>query len=156
MSRTVKALPKKTKIEKSSGGVVYRTTPTGIQWLVTQHSQHKGWGFPKGLIGDTLENEPMDAAAIREVREEGGITAKIMHPAPVEVRYTYKFKSTLVHKTVFYYLMEYVSGNPEDHDWEVSEAKFLTEDDVRYILTFQSDKEAFAKILEKFGAGEGN
>ena len=43
--------------------------------------------------------------------------------------------------------MEYLSGDPKDHDWEVSEAKFIPEDEVKKILTYKSDQEAFEKIL---------
>lgn len=119
-----------------------------LLWLITQHSLHKGWGFPKGIVGDVVENEPMEDAALREVGEEGGIQARIVNPSPVEVTYTYTFNQTIVDKNVFYYLMEYVSGSPEDHDWEVSEAKFITTEEVRALLTFDSDKEAFQKILQ--------
>ncbi len=143
--------------EQSAGGIIYRKIGDKIEWLVTQHSQHKGWGFPKGLIGDKDNSESMESAALREVREEGGIAAKIIDPITVEVKFTYTFKNELVYKKVFYYLMEYVSGDPADHDWEVSEAKFLPEEEVKKILTFESDKQAFKKILEKYiGAGEGN
>ncbi|MCX7996263.1 MAG: NUDIX domain-containing protein [Patescibacteria group bacterium] len=135
------------KSETSAGGIVRKTENGNVLWLVTQHSQHKGWGFPKGLIGDSVENESRESAAIREVREEGGVEAKILCPIPVEVKYTYRHKDILVDKTVYYFLMEYVSGDPADHDWEVSEAKFLDEDGVRNILTFDTDKEAFAGIL---------
>ena len=137
----------KHKIEMSSGGIVFKKDGREKLWLVTQHSQNKNWGFPKGLIGDTIDGEKNDQAALREVREEGGVTTRIVDDHPVSVSYTYQFEGTLVEKTVYYYLMEYLSGDPKDHDWEVSEAKFLPEGEVKKILTYQSDKEAFGKIL---------
>ncbi len=136
-------------IEVSSGGIVYRKIDGQTLWLITQHSEHKGWSFPKGIIGDEKENELKEEAALREVREEGGVTAKIINDDPVQTLYTYKNKKgELVNKTVYYFLMEYVSGNPNDHDWEVSEAKFVTADVVKKTLTYQGDKNAFEKILE--------
>jgi 8-oxo-dGTP pyrophosphatase MutT (NUDIX family) len=135
--------------EISAGGIVYKKGES-ILWLITQHSQHKGWSFPKGLIGDKNAGEKMEEAALREVEEEGGIKAKIVSKDPVEVKYKYRFKDFLVDKSVHYFLMEYISGDPMDHDWEVSEAKFLTEDDIKKTLTFKSDQEAFAKILQLF------
>lgn len=137
------------KRETSAGGIVRKVENSTVLWLITQHSQHKGWGFPKGLVGDTIKDEPPEQAAVREVQEEGGITARIIHPEPVEVTYSYMSGDTRVNKNVFYYLMEYVSGNPEDHDWEVSEAKFVTEDHVRAMLTYESDKRAFEAILAR-------
>lgn len=138
----------KYKKEVSAGGVVYNKDGDQTLWLITQHSQHKGWGFPKGLIGDENKNETMDTAALREVQEEGGIKATIVNKVPVETAYKYKFQDTLVDKKVFYFLMEYVSGDPKDHDWEVQEAKFVTADEVKNTLTFKADKEAFEKILK--------
>jgi 8-oxo-dGTP pyrophosphatase MutT (NUDIX family) len=137
----------KHKTETSAGGIVYKIADGKTLWLITQHSQHKGWGFPKGLIADVDKNETMEDAALREVREEGGITARIMNHDPIETAYKYKFGDTLVDKKVYYYLMEYVSGDPEDHDWEVSEAKFVSEAEVMNTLSFKADKEAFTKIL---------
>lgn len=138
------------KIEISAGGIIFKKDDNQILWLVTQHSQHKGWSFPKGLIGDKENNETMEKAALREVREEGGIDAKIITNLPSPIKYKYRFEDTLVDKTVHYFLMEYLSGDPKDHDWEVSEAKFLTEDGVKKILTFKNDQEAFAQALEVF------
>lgn len=145
----------KYKTEISAGGIVYKILTTkilnpksDIVWLITQHSQHKGWGFPKGLIGDTVYDESMAKAALREVREEGGVKAKIVNDKPVTVKYKYRFKEYLVNKTVYYFLMEYISGDPKDHDWEVSEAKFVTNDEVKKTLTFKNDKEAFEKALK--------
>jgi 8-oxo-dGTP pyrophosphatase MutT (NUDIX family) len=138
------------KTEISSGGIVYKQVGLHVEWLVTQHSLHKGWSFPKGLVGDTHENESLESAALREVGEEGGIKALIKDSEPVEVKYKYRFEEFLVDKTVYYFLMEYISGDPNDHDWEVSEAKFLPEDEVLKILSFKTDKEAFKKILEKY------
>jgi 8-oxo-dGTP pyrophosphatase MutT (NUDIX family) len=138
----------KYKRETSAGGIVYKNDGDTQLWLITQHSLHKGWGFPKGIVGDVVENEPMEDAALREVGEEGGIQARIVNPTPVQVSYKYTLKDTLVDKNVFYYLMEYVSGSPDDHDWEVSEAKFISTEEIRELLTFESDKEAFEKILQ--------
>ncbi|MBI1862869.1 hypothetical protein HYS00_02000, partial [Candidatus Microgenomates bacterium] len=55
---------------------------------------------------------------------------------------------TIVNKKVFYFLMEYVDGDPADHDWEVSEARFVSEEEVFKTLTFTADDEAFTKILK--------
>lgn len=137
----------KFKIEISSGGIVYKKQVDKILWLITQHSQHKGWGFPKGLIGDNIKDEPMEEAALREVEEEGGVKTKIVNHKPVKVNYNYRFKDFLVKKTVYYFLMEYISGDPKNHDWEVSEAKFVSENEVKKTLSFKTDEQAFDKVL---------
>lgn len=143
------------KFEESAGGIVYRKSMTSdsqpiIEWLICQHSYHKGWGFPKGLIGDTKENESKEETAVREVDEEGGIKAKIVVSIPKPVEYFYKHEGELIKKRVYYFLMEYISGSPDDHDWEMMDAKFVTTDEVKKILTFKSDKQAFDQALELF------
>lgn len=143
----------KYKTETSAGGIVFKKSNSkkliakSYLWLITQHSQHKGWGFPKGLVGDTNKEEKMEQAALREVEEEGGVKAKIVLTKPIEVKYKYKFMEYLVDKTVYYYVMEYVSGDPKNHDFEMIDAKFATEDEVKKTLTYKSDQEAFSKVL---------
>lgn len=134
----------KVKTEISAGGIVFKKN----LWLICQHSAHKGWVFPKGLVGDKDIGEKMETAALREVKEEGGIEAKIVNPNPVRVEYIYRLKEFLIKKTVYYFLMEYVSGDPKDHDWEMSEAKFITVEEMRKTLTYKSDKEAFEKTIK--------
>jgi len=139
----------KHKQESSAGGIVYKKTDDNdVLWLITQHSKHKGWGFPKGLIGDEFENEKMEDAAIREVEEEGGVRAQIIHPDPISVSYKYRYEEYLVDKSVHYFLMKYISGDTNNHDWEVSEAKFVNEKEVMSTLSFKTDKDAFEKILK--------
>ncbi len=136
----------KYRTEKSAGGVVFKKEGEKTLWLITQHSQNKHWSFPKGIIGDKQEDEKMEEAALREVQEEGGIKSKIVNNKPVCVEYKYRMDGYLVSKTVCYFLMEYISGDPKDHDWEVSEAKFVSAEEVMETVTFKTDKEAFTQI----------
>jgi 8-oxo-dGTP pyrophosphatase MutT (NUDIX family) len=140
----------KFKKEVSAGGIVYKKNGSETLWLITQHSQNHNWSFPKGIIGDIHENEKIEEAALREVGEEGGIKAQIVSDAPITVQYKYKFDDTLVDKTVHYFLMEYVSGDPKDHDWEVEEAKFLTADELKKQLSYKGDREAFEKMIQTY------
>jgi len=140
----------KTIDQISAGGIVFKKEKNELLWLIVQHSAHKGWVFPKGLVGDKNSNESMEEAALREVEEEGGVKTKIVYHQPVKTFYQYRWQDQLIKKTVYYFLMEYVSGDPNNHDWEVSEAKFVTEDEVKKTLTYPSDKQAFEKMLTIF------
>ncbi len=135
--------------ETSAGGIVFKKDGKQILWLTTKHSGYKKWTFPKGLVGDINKDEDKKEAALREVQEEGGIKAKIIDEETVKVSYTYTLQNLFHIKTVYYYLMEYVSGDTANHDWEVTEAKFAPEEELEKLLSFKSDKEAFAKIKEK-------
>jgi ADP-ribose pyrophosphatase YjhB (NUDIX family) len=140
----------KTVDQISAGGIVFKKEKNELLWLIVQHSAHKGWVFPKGLVGDKNSNESMKEAALREVEEEGGVKTKIVYHQPVKTFYQFRWQDQLIKKTVYYFLMEYVSGDPKNHDWEVSEAKFVTEDEVKKTLTYPSDKQAFEKMLTIF------
>ena len=139
--------------QTSAGGIVFKKLVTSHQslvttWLICQHSQHKGWVFPKGFVGDKDKNESNETAALREVQEDGGVKTKIIDQRPIISTYEYRFEGNLYKKTVYYFLMEYISGDPKNHDWEMMDAKFMAEDEVKKTLSYPSDKEAFAKILQ--------
>lgn len=132
------------KFEESAGGIVFKKESSQTYILVTQHSAHHGWVFPKGLI-DKGEDEK--TAATREVKEEGGVEAKIVRPlAPAE--YFYKFEGSSIKKKVTYFLMEYMSGNIADHDWEMEDAQWLPVEQVEERLTYKTDKQVFQKAKE--------
>ncbi len=130
------------KREFSAGGIVFNDKG---QVLVTQHSQNHHWSFPKGLLdhpGQTLEE-----SALREVKEEGGIEAEILGKVGYS-KYVYSFNGEKVFKIVTYFLMRYLSGDPKDHDWEVSEANWYNPEDALKQLTFSQDKELLKKAVD--------
>ena len=130
------------KFEFSAGGVVAKKDNGKTLILTSQHSQHHGWVFPKGLIGDHVKGEQKEDTAIREVEEETGVKGKIIKPlTPVE--YWYAFKGEKIKKTVYYFLMEYVSGDITNHDWEMENVEWLPESEVKKRLTYPSDKKVW-------------
>ena len=132
------------KREFSAGGIVFNNQG---QVLLTQHSQNKHWSFPKGLIdpGQTAEQ-----AALREVKEEGGVEAEILDKVGHN-KYVYTLNREKIFKVVTYFLMKYVFGDPKDHDFEVSEAGWYTPEEALKQLTFSQDKELLKKALEMKG-----
>ena len=139
--------------EASAGGIVYKKDKTSgskmkdiFLWLVIRHHKQGHYGFPKGHIGDIIPTESMREAATREVLEEGGIKTKIVSDKPVQTTYFFQRDGNLHQKTVNYFLMEYISGNTEDHDHEVAEAKFVDEKELMNTLTYNTDKVAFNKL----------
>ena len=129
------------KREFSAGGIVFNHKG---QVLLTKHSQNKHWSFPKGLIdpGQTTQE-----AALREVREEGGVEAKILDKVGY-TKYVYTLKEERMFKVVTYFLMKYVSGDPKDHDWEVEEAGWYEPEAALKQLTFSQDRILLKKALE--------
>jgi|SRR3989344_6258126 len=149
------------KFEFSAGGIVLRKTQAisskpqsskkKLEVLVAQHSQHHGWVFPKGLIGDHVKGEKKEDTAIREVKEETGIDTKIIKELK-PVTYWYVFNKETIKKTVYYYIMEYLGGSFEERDHEMENVEWLTPDKVEERLTYKSDKEVWRqakKIIER-------
>ncbi len=132
------------KREFSAGGIVFNSKG---QVLVTRHSQNKHWSFPKGLIdpGQTTEE-----AALREVKEEGGVEAEIVGKVGYS-KYVYTFTGEKIFKVVTYFLMKYLSGDPKDHDFEVEEAGWYEPEAALKQLTFSQDKNLLRVALEKYG-----
>jgi 8-oxo-dGTP pyrophosphatase MutT (NUDIX family) len=127
------------KFEFSAGGVAVKKDNGKTLILVSQHSQHHGWVFPKGLIGDHVKGEQKEDTAIREVEEETGVKVKIIKPlTPIE--YWYVFEGEKIKKTVYYFLMEYISGDITKHDLEMENVEWLPESEVEKRLTYPSDK----------------
>lgn len=139
------------KFEFSAGGIVYRLKAKSqkqkaIEILVSQHSQHKGWVFPKGLIGDHIEKEKKEDTAVREVEEETGAKAEIIK-AIKPVTYWYVWEGEKRKKTVYYFIMKYVGGDITKHDDEMSAVEWLPENEIPNRLTYKGDKEAFKEAI---------
>lgn len=148
------------RFEFSAGGIVFKKEDGSIFILVAQHSQHHGWVFPKGLIGNHpfassgQAKETKQDAAVREVKEETGINGKIVTElAPVT--YWYNFKNEKIKKTVYYYVMQNLGGNTKERDHEMEQVEWVFIDQVLERLTYKSDKEVFNKarpMIEKLVA----
>ena len=136
------------KFEFSAGGVVYKKQNDQMMILVSQHSGHHGWVFPKGLIGDSIKNEKKEETAIREVEEETGVLAHIIKPL-TPVTYWYVWEKEKRKKTVYYFLMEYISEDSSKKDEEMEQVEWLPIKEVEKRLTYKSDKDVW-KEARKF------
>ena len=132
----------------SSGGVAFRRTRAGADVVLICVGAKRRWQLPKGIVD---EGESPEVAAIREVREEGGIDAELI--APLEtVQYWYqateKGERVRFHKFVHFFLLEYRSGDPADHDHEVLEARWFPLGDAVQALAFANEKAVVRKAAE--------
>ena len=134
-----------TREQVSAGGVVFRRRGARVEVALISVGGERRWQLPKGIVdaGETAE-----AAALREVREETGLSAEIV--APLEaIEYWYFSKGTAprvrFHKLVHFFLMRYESGDVSDHDAEVNEARWVEIADAARLLTFKSER----KVVER-------
>ncbi len=132
----------------SSGGVVYRQTQDTIEIVIIAVGEKHRWQLPKGLVN---KGENPDQTALREVREETGIDSILLDLID-KIEYWYYGQSgskrIRFHKVVHFYLLEFQSGNTEDHDQEVEEARWVEIDEAQELLAFKSEKEIVRKAKE--------
>jgi ADP-ribose pyrophosphatase YjhB (NUDIX family) len=110
------------------------------------------WTFPKGVIDD---NEDKKIAALREVKEEGGVVGEIV-AALGWVKFLRNGGKGFVPaiKIIDFFLMRYVSGDPADHDMEMAEAAFFPIEEAEGKLKFDTDKEVLARARKELDAGQ--
>ena len=135
------------RFEFSAGGIVFKNDSGKIEILVAQHSQHHGWVFPKGLIGDHVKDEGKEETAIREVEEETGIKGEIIQPLS-PVTFWYVFNGEKIKKTVYYFLMRFTSGDTSNHDFEMEHVEWLPENEVENRLTYKADKQVWLEARQ--------
>src|SRR3989304_8699921 len=129
----------------SAGGIVIKQNEDGSRILVTQHSKHKGWDFPKGHR-EIYESE--EQTALREVEEEVGVRAEIIEKVG-QTQYFYYEEGERVLKTVVFYLMKYLGEGEATTAEEVSAKIWLPIDKVEERLTFKDTKEMWLKVKPK-------
>ncbi len=130
--------------EESAGGVVLKSGEQGYNVLLILPKGTSKWRFPKGNLE---ENETPRGAAVREVEEEGGVKGRILAPLS-NIGYTYRLHGKTIRKTVYFFLMEYLSGNPDNHDNEVSTAGFYPTQEALAMLAFDDERRLLGQGLE--------
>lgn len=102
-------------------------------------------GLPKGHIDP---GETAVQAATREVREEAGVVAEPLHELG-EVRYWYWRNGRRTPKSVVFFLFEYRSGDPADHDDEVEEARWIPLEHALTALSYDGERDMVARALAR-------
>lgn len=133
--------------QESAGGVAVRTIDGSKRTVLIRTSSEGRWQLPKGIIDP---GETPEIAAMREVREEAGITCEILQPIDV-IEYwffgNYDGTRKRYHKKVHFFLMRYISGSIDDHDHEVVEARWVTFDEAVSMLHFKTEKDLVSKAM---------
>lgn len=125
----------RTEHHRSAGGLVVH----GPHILLISTQAGRRWQLPKGHIE---EGETPEQTAVREVREETGVTGRVLAPLS-GIEYWYIERGYCrVHKTVAYYLLDYVSGDTADFDArEVSGAGWFTWEEGIARLSFDNERQ---------------
>jgi 8-oxo-dGTP pyrophosphatase MutT (NUDIX family) len=113
------------------------------------------WSLPKGHIED---GETVEQTAVREVKEETGISAHILQPLG-SIDYWFVAERRRVHKTVHHFLLEAVGGELSDDDVEVTEVAWVPVAELEPKLAYADERKlvrkARALLAEEEPAPEG-
>ena len=136
----------------SAGGIVFKKEGEKILWLIRRPAPNPGfngqlgWNFPRGL---TDENESTQKAALREVREETGIDAKIIKKLPVlKIFFVDSKTNEKTMKFITFYVMEWESDLSEGFGWETAETRWVTAEEADKLLTFKNEGDLLKKAAE--------
>ena len=142
---------KRPEREFSAGGVVVREGADGPECVVIVPTRLAAGGekvlaLPKGHPdGD----ETAEQAALREVREETGVQARIVSKLG-DVKYWYQRDGRKIRKVVTFFLLEHLEGDPETHvDDEIELARWMPLGQAATELTYQGDRKMVRAALAR-------
>lgn len=90
------------KMEFCAGGIIYRKVNNVFEFALILDPYNE-WTFSKGHIE---KGEKPEKAALREIQEEIGLTQLKVIKLLEKTDYWFKFEETLIHKYVYFYLIE--------------------------------------------------
>ena len=128
--------------EVSAGGVIVRSGKTGPEVLI---AEQRDWNtgdlnirLPKGHLE---EGETLEQAAQREVAEEVGLDARILHAlTPHRYAFWHEAKKTRIPKVVHFFLMQHESGEARPHDGEMERVFWVSFEEAETRLTFENER----------------
>ncbi|MGN0171466.1 MAG: bis(5'-nucleosyl)-tetraphosphatase [Acutalibacteraceae bacterium] len=124
------------KKEKSCGALVLRCGKTENEILLIKHNGGH-WAYPKGHVeaGETEEQ-----TALREVREETGLTVRLDTRYREMVTFS---PAPHVLKDVVYFIATVVSGVETPQLSEVSELRWVPFSEAMRYITYENDRRLF-------------
>ena len=127
--RIVKTVTKKKKKWTSAGGVVLDSLEEPFRVYVVKPSNDYGpWCFPKGRVD---QGESIEEAALREVREESGVPAKILPNGSLG--------TGVGSCSITHYFAMVRTGPIRGHDFETEEVRATTFEEARELFASEGN-----------------
>ena len=109
--------------------------------LIQRAPSVRGGGYWAPVSGEVEPGESQEAAVVREAKEEVGLTVRPLRKVWENISSRGTFR-------LHWWLAEYVGGELVLEKREVSDARWLTADEIcRLDSTFEGDREFYRKVL---------
>lgn len=141
----------KTSMVRSAGGVVFWDGEEGLHVLLIATHGNKRWSLPKGRLEP---GEDARSAALREVMEETGITARVLAPLETVEYWFYTTRHHRFHKFVEYFLMAYEAGTPMPQLAEVDAARWWLLPEAGTHLSYPNDQRLLRLAVAQWQGGK--
>lgn len=132
------------KFQFSAGLILFYKKNKTRLYLVL-HYPHGHWDFAKGAIE---KGESKEAAALRELKEETGISATIIDGFEEKFTYFFRHDDLLIKKTVYFFIAQADDTAVSLSDEHIDSA-WLSFEDAMERLTFDNAKETL-KLAHDF------
>lgn len=139
-------------MERSAGGVVVRRRD-GRPHVLLILDPYRKWGLPKGHLEEG-EGEP--EAALREVREETGLSDLVLGPDLGEIDWTFRRLGRRVHKFCRFFLMHAPDGETRPELSEgITECRWLPVDEAAATVAYRNAREVILRARELMERADG-
>lgn len=130
----------------SCGGVVIFRGKILVLYK-NMHNRYEGWVLPKGTVED---GESFEETALREVREESGVSANIIKYIDTS-KYTFSVYDTNVKKEVHWYLMlsDSYESKPQREEFFI-DSGYYKYHEAYHLLKFQNERNILEKAYQEY------
>jgi ADP-ribose pyrophosphatase YjhB (NUDIX family) len=130
----------------SCGGVVIHKGKILLLYK-NQHGKYVGWVLPKGTVE---RGEDYKQTALREVKEETGVSAKIVKYVG-KTQYTFRGCGDIINKTVHWYLMVANSFycRPQAEEF-FADAGFYKKHEAFHLLKFSDERQMLSRACAEY------
>ncbi len=133
------------RLERSAGGVVVRVRAR-VPNILLIRDPYRRWGLPKGHL--EAEEESAEAA-LREVREETGLSDLLLGPDLGEIDWTFRSRGVRIHKFCRFFLMASARGEPRPEVEEgITACRWLPLDEAVVTIGYENARGVVRRAAE--------